>query len=329
MKILSVTEEIDSIDNYRASVPLFELGKSQGWEVDVAAKNYAYSKIFRKYDAFYIQRPKNADLEIAILAKKYGLKLVVDYDDDLFNIPIHNPAYLGMHNEEKDAMRDVISIADLVTVSTDALKEEIKSQTMHENVEVVPNAINDSIFGISTQQNFNKVVIWRGSNTHAKDLYSVKDGLNKIIKERQDWKFVFMYYYPFFVEKMDNVIYTDWVYPFYNYMGQLKASFPGIIIHPLENNKFNNSKSNIAWIEATHAGAACVAPDLPEWKKPGVENYECENGQDFYLKIRDLIEKIDDHEDTTGFQDSRKYIESNLLLSKVNLKRKSLYEKMF
>lgn len=328
MKILTITEEIDSVDNYRLSGPLFELGKSHGYEVDIASKSFAYSKIFRKYDLFYLQRPKFLETETIALAKKFGLKIVVDYDDDLFNIPIHNPAYLSHHSEEKDAMRDAISFADLVTVSTESLKEEIENQTMHKNVHVVPNAINTSVFEIAEKQNFNKVVIWRGSATHAEDLYSVKDALNRIIKERSDWTFVFMYYFPFFIEKKKNVIYTDWVHPFYNYMGQLKATYPGIIMHPLANNKFNNSKSNIAWIEATHAGAACVAPDLPEWKRLGVQNYEADNDQDFYKKIKDLMEKIDDRENI-GFEDSKNFIESNLTLEKVNLKRKKLYEELF
>ena len=327
MKILTTTEEVDSIDNYRASGPLFELGKSDWYEVDIASRNFAYSKIFRKYDIFYLQRPRSIDLETACLAKKFGLKLVVDYDDDLFNVPVHNPAHLGLHSEEIDCMRDVICASDLVTVSTKSLKDEIEGQTMHKNVQIVPNSLNDSIFELGEKQNFNKVIVWRGSNTHAKDLYSVKDGLNKIIKERSDWTFVFMYYFPFFIEKEKNVIYTDWISPFYNYMNQLKSTYPGIVIHPLTENKFNKSKSNIAWIEATHAGAACVAPDLPEWKQPGIVNYESDNGQDFYLKIKDLMEKIDDREDT-GFEDSKKFIESNLILSKVNLKRKELYEKL-
>ena len=107
MKILTITEEVDSIDNYRASGPLFELGKSDGYEVDIASRNFAYSKIFRKYDIFYLQRPRSIDLETACLAKKFGLKLVVDYDDDLFNVPVHNPAHLGLHSEEIDCMRDV------------------------------------------------------------------------------------------------------------------------------------------------------------------------------------------------------------------------------
>ena len=57
MKILTITEEVDSIDNYRASGPLFELGKSDGYEVDIASRNFAYSKIFRKFTTTNLKNP--------------------------------------------------------------------------------------------------------------------------------------------------------------------------------------------------------------------------------------------------------------------------------
>ncbi len=41
---------------------------------------------------------------------------------------------------------------------------------------------------------------------------------------------------------------------------------PEIMIVPLEDNKFNRGKSNIAWIEGTVAGASIITNDLPEFQ---------------------------------------------------------------
>ena len=47
-----------------------------------------------------------------------------------------------------------------------------------------------------------------------------------------------------------------------------------LAVVPLKDNLFNHAKSNLAWIEATCAGAMTLAPDWPEWRRPGVSNYE-------------------------------------------------------
>ncbi len=48
---------------------------------------------------------------------------------------------------------------------------------------------------------------------------------------------------------------------------------PAIMIVPLVDNDFNRAKSNIAWLEGCFAGAAVIAPDFPEFQRPGVLNY--------------------------------------------------------
>ena len=89
MKILTITEEVDSIDNYRASGPLFELGKSDGYEVDIASRNFAYSKIFRKYDIFCYPEGHISCFSgkaIEILSKNCNADLLGQYHEQDFRI---------------------------------------------------------------------------------------------------------------------------------------------------------------------------------------------------------------------------------------------------
>ena len=83
---------------------------------------------------------------------------------------------------------------------------------------------------------------------------------------------------------------------------------------PLIEDGMNRCKSNIAWIEATAAGAVTIAPDWVEWQKPGVLNY---NGLDEFKSM--LMRPLDDAPERWAA--SRDYIMENLTLNKVNEQR--------
>jgi hypothetical protein len=69
----------------------------------------------------------------------------------------------------------------------------------------------------------------------------------------------------------DNAIYIPWNQNFMSYQIQLRGTSPDYIVVPLVNDAFNRCKSNIAWIEATNAGAVTIAPSyLPEFRGPAM-----------------------------------------------------------
>ena len=95
--------------------------------------------------------------------------------------------------------------------------------------------------------------------------------------------------------------------------------FPGRpkrAITPLCDTPFNRAKSNISWIESTVAGAVCVAPDFPEWNRPGIINYG--PTRPFKDAVLEALE-VANH----GFENkkSEEFIRENLMLSTVNQKR--------
>ena len=106
----------------------------------------------------------------------------------------------------------------------------------------------------------------------------------------------------------------------WQYFDDLAKAKPHWLICPLIDNKFNRSKSNIAWIEASWAGAAVIGPELPEWKRPGIINYKD------VTHLEKIISKVAaGHYDRKELiQQSREYIEKNNTLSKVNKKRKDV-----
>jgi hypothetical protein len=100
---------------------------------------------------------------------------------------------------------------------------------------------------------------------------------------------------------------------YYKYFHAIK---PAVHLVPLKNNKFNESKSNIAWIESTMVGAVCLCPDLPEWQLDGMIIFD-----DMFKSFSNLIE----NEDLKyQWQASYNYIKNNLLLSVVNKQREEI-----
>src|SRR5574343_1695194 len=82
-------------------------------------------------DIGFMQRPYTTQhLELAKLIKQQ-MPLWIDYDDLLTAIPESNPAYVDYSETRID---DILRLADVVTVSTEMLKEQIA----HPNIRVIP-----------------------------------------------------------------------------------------------------------------------------------------------------------------------------------------------
>jgi len=82
-------------------------------EAQIAASNIVFYQ--RPYDPNH--------LAICIAVKKYNRPLWLDFDDDFFSVPTDNPSfeYYGDPQSQK-VMAEIISLADVITVTTKALK---------------------------------------------------------------------------------------------------------------------------------------------------------------------------------------------------------------
>jgi hypothetical protein len=277
-------------------------------------------------DVLYLQRPFTEDhLTLAKMAEACQTKLWVDYDDDLFAVPVGNPAHQTYGKEEtKRRIAQIVARAHLVTVSTPALFERLKP--LNSNVVCVPNALNDDLFGkFPAPEPPHKLVLWRGSPTHDPDLASVLPEILQAVDQHQDWTFAFLGA-PFWalrraLDGKKNVVFSDPVDPI-EYWQVIARIRPAIMLVPLERNDFNASKSNIAWIEGAWAGAVTVAPAMPEWERPGVFNYQ---KQSDFLEVLHHAMSIDDEEHARTIEAAREALPR---LSKVNALRAAELRKL-
>lgn len=233
----------------------------------------------RAADWVFFLRPCT-DLQLKILdtAKALGVKVWVDYDDDLFSLTPDNPShqFYAQGNIRKN-IETALSKADAVSVTTKVLKTRFSE--LNKKIHVVPNAY-DPVWDLmatefqSPQQN---TVLWRGTGTHNRDLADVASQLielSKVSIGAESWFFVGAN--PWFVtEKMKGAIPLGSISPITTYFKTLIAIKPKVFIAPLSDTPFNRAKSCIAALEAIAVGAVCVAPAWEEWSRcPNVIPYE-------------------------------------------------------
>lgn len=239
-------------------------------------------------DAVFMQRPSSdKHVKDCIDTKRLGLPLWVDYDDDLLSVPTDNPTYAiyGQEKIQKNVIQ-MLQMADVVTVSTKALAETMMERGIKQRFVVIENGADLDEQEFPAMHKKSDVVLWRGSQSHVRDVLSVAEELEKIINADQDHEWDFMGDRLWFLT--DNILHPKIrIVPplkLLDYFDYLRSRSPGIVMAPLVDNRFNRAKSNIAWIEATMVGAICICSDLPEWQREGAINYK--NPQDFVVAFK-------------------------------------------
>jgi hypothetical protein len=306
--------------------------------------------VMKSCDAVFLQRPMT-DSHVAILhlAKVNRKPVIVDYDDDLYAVPMSNPTF-RIYNKPKaqNNVTTLIAKADIVTVSTQAIARKFekilaglaKAETRDPDwdlrpgkIHVLPNAYDTELLtklepGAPRKTPPRKVICWRGSGTHDADMWSVAEPFCKAFGKHLDWT-VNLIGQPFwmFVDRMDKIpgikptsnVIVESLDPI-NYFEFLAQLQPALMIVPLEDIPFNHAKSNIAYLEGIHAGAVTLAPDWEEWRRPGVINYK--DPEDFGAKLDAFMAGKFDA--AKLWQDGRDFVAEHLTLGRVNRVRELL-----
>ena len=321
IRVLTLAPQItDGTSFYRLGgiLPYLEKEYSDIHIKDISNRDSLDWPDYVSYDIAVFQRPFiKPHLSAITMMKTMGIKVIIDYDDDVLNLPIHNPYYSSYKSNEQN-IKDIASIADHIWVSTNSLKETFSKY--NSNITIIPNAHNDYLFPLSNKAPFNnktKNVAYRGGTTHEVDVYSHLDEWIEIINKNKKTNFYFMgARFPYLESKCgDNYLIMPGTH-ILDYFKNIRKLNPNIFIYTLENTKFNQGKSNISWIEATYAGAAVIAPEfLPEFVKPGIAN--------FSGSLKDIFDKLKSDNNVLKLMNdlSWDYIRTNLLLSHVNQKR--------
>ena len=278
---------------------------------------------FQDVDVVFMQRPGGRGYIDCILAlKQYGCKVWVDYDDDFFSVNSDNKAFTGIVGKEfQDSLLACIRSSDIITVSTKALNDSIKSKHSSGIVITIPNAVDfrwwDSI--LSRRLPKSNRVNWRGLDSHHRDVEMVSQEILELAFENREWTFGFYGWNPWFITDKLEGRFDYFKAPIFKYHTDLSLSGGKVGIVPLLDNKFNRAKSNIAWLELSLTGHGVVASSLPEFFVPGCETFKTKD--EFKEKVKLMMDKYDKNVAT-----SVDFIEANFNLKNWNKKRVQILE---
>lgn len=228
---------------------------------------------------------------IGLLTKQMNRKLWVDYDDNLFCLPESNPCH-RIYNDTgvQYQISRLCSLADILTVSTSGIQEELKK--FNASTIVLPNSIPTHLFPkLPFKEERSNVVMWRGSDTHMADLLAVKDELNQLIGLHPEVEFSFMGITPWFLDKKPNISSFKDI-DVVKYFHAIYETAPILFINPLEDHKFNRCKSNICWQEAAWAGAPLVMTGMGVWQNALDGNGKFVEAVDALIKNREVAANL-------------------------------------
>lgn len=243
--------------------------------------------------------------------KAKGKPVSIDFDDNLHTLPSTNPCAL-IYGNDKPATRmfeEALKIADVVTCSTETLKEQYKR--FRSDIIVVENALlpehvqvlaPEMITGLPKKEGQIRIG-YAGSTTHLGDVSLLTKPFCKLAEQYDEVIFVFMGQLPVLPPTMkDYVQYAMGVAPNHeenpsDFMGRyllaLQALELDIAVAPLEAHVFNQSKSFIKILEYALCGVPVVASSVGpyrDYQNRGGAILTASDGREWKLRLSELIE---------------------------------------
>jgi hypothetical protein len=207
-------------------------------------------------------------------AARFGLKIVYDLDDDVWDLPEYNPAH-SILNQYKQGFNTCIRIVDMVTVSTRMLakvvrknvKTMVNARTGKEiPIRVCENRMQERLFVSPVAPVSPLLVGWAGSSSHIGDLKLVELAVIACAKERPDVMFEFRgceLPVDSKILELKNYRHRYWM-PVAEYGARMPMWGWGLALAPVTEHPFNDSKSCIKMVEAAY----CKIPTLASWVRP-------------------------------------------------------------
>lgn len=153
-----------------------------------------WKRIFKDYDVFwcpYFSDPKEA-AAMFFNRDKYKKKVIIDCDDNFLDILESHPLYdqLKKGKRDKAFMATILSFADVITVSTEPLKQRFRKHfkdvyQFEKKIVVIPNMndLKEWDFPLPEKNKDKFVIGYAGSNSHQDDMKMFMPHLMKIMRK--------------------------------------------------------------------------------------------------------------------------------------------------
>jgi len=229
------------------------------------------------------------------------LKLIYEVDDVVFaeDIPMYNRNRDAFTDPTiQNSIKEIISMMDEVTVTTDYFRDFFIHKTGFKNVTTVPNYLMKWWFDryynlgeLSKKYEKNKkkpiiAIFASGTHVDVANRTNQQDDfafvVNDIIKTRTEFQWHFYGSFPFALKQFidrGEIKYFPWT-QLPEFAETMYKSGAQLTFACLQNNEFNKCKSNIKLIESGALGIPCVCPDLVTYKDAPIK-YAYNKGNEF------------------------------------------------
>lgn len=349
MKILAIhsigwgdTDRESAVDIWRIWRPMRELKKHVDWQIDFqptfikGIEKYKDEKEFTEeelekaakhlgqYDiVFSSYFPDHTPYTLMkVVEKRYGTKLVLDIDDNMFSIAEDNPFWTKVTDKQVWWMQNMIKDCDHIITTTEPLAEEMDKRREHnrDSIAVIPNIISRDYQHPDMKRDFIRIGYFGGAS-HMRDLNEtyVMEAVAKLMHKYKDLHFKTVNMLKAEYTPVKRTGYdpgargTPWVTKIFPSLDM------DIAIIPLLENDFNKCKSDIKWQEATQAGIATVCSNvMPYSQLPDDSTIKVGNDlNEWYDALESLIlDKKKRKEMVKNAKSHLKYIEDNWQLYK-------------
>jgi glycosyltransferase involved in cell wall biosynthesis len=274
---------------------------------------------FKKYDMVISKITDNpsAASGIRFITKHLGIPLVVDIDDNIWELKEDQPAYQQYRKGSGllGTASTYIALADAVFCSTqplaDYIEKRFKETGSEAKVFVLPNSIDPSDYHfLPAGKDPNKVTIgWQGSTTHHEDLKTAMAGISKLMQEYPNVHLELLggvsealvpdLFTDVDESVLDRVRIVGGVPAFELFPHHLAQQKWDIGIAPLTDEAFNHSKSHIKWMEYSMYAIPTVASKVYPYFMPIQGTDTIRDGKtgllagDWYTQLKKLVDSVE------------------------------------
>lgn len=249
----------------------------------------SYDRVMSMADVIYTRLAPN----LPAIIQKYKTPVVIDLDDSLDDHDPLSDTYRAMGTQEvqladgtwlwKDGergfdlegniersnlLKKALSKVHGATTTTITLKDYIAQY--NENVAIIPNAINPTLFADVTDNTKGKDevrMVWSGGSTHYSDLMEIKPSIAKLMDKYPNLHlYVVGTLFKGFVKGLppERVHTSPWLRAD-GHGFRLSCIDGDIGICPINDTPFNRNKSSVKFYEYSASGMATVAKGIPPY----------------------------------------------------------------
>ena len=299
MKLTAIVRTEGACDHYRAVQPFESIKATSGIDTTILRQSGRPESLQKALGADVMLLPRVANEEwLKIMSdwKNIGKKVVVDFDDDIFNVSPWSPHYedhglesytsykngierklwvdgenldIKQNRKSLDIIKKALGLADMVTTTTPILAEVYKQYS--DNVVVLPYCIDLDLWKpMDLKSNDEIRLFWAGGSSHYEDWEMMYDVIPAILDKYPQVKLVFMGMWDGVFKNIDpsRIERHKWVhmsaYPY-----KVASLNPTIGMIPLVDNEFNRAKSPIKWLEMASLEVPCVSSLVSPYKEIG------------------------------------------------------------